>query len=74
MALVLVAVLILWRLVHSPFGKVLEAIRESEERAKACGYNTTMVKQLSFLKRKAGLYLPSPRIPVNLRYRRNPSR
>jgi branched-chain amino acid transport system permease protein len=49
MALVLIAVLILWRLVHSPFGKVLEAIRESEERAKACGYNTTMVKHLSFL-------------------------
>jgi branched-chain amino acid transport system permease protein len=49
LAVLLSAVLILWRLVHSPFGKVLEAIRESEERAKACGYNTTMVKHLSFL-------------------------
>jgi branched-chain amino acid transport system permease protein len=49
MLLVLGAVCILWRLVHAPFGKVLEAIRESEERATACGYNTVMVKHVSFL-------------------------
>ena len=49
MVLMLIAVFVLWRLVHAPFGKVLEAIRESEERAKACGYNTIMVKHISFL-------------------------
>jgi branched-chain amino acid transport system permease protein len=28
------------RIVDSPFGRVLQAIRESEERARACGYST----------------------------------
>jgi branched-chain amino acid transport system permease protein len=38
-----------WRILHSPFGKVLEAFRENEERAKACGYNTTLVKFYSLV-------------------------
>ena len=29
-----------WRILQSPFGKLLRAFRENEERAKACGYNT----------------------------------
>jgi branched-chain amino acid transport system permease protein len=33
-----------WRILQSPFGKLLRAFRENEERAKACGYNTTLVK------------------------------
>lgn len=33
-----------WRLLQSPFGKVLQALRENEERARASGYNTTLVK------------------------------
>jgi len=33
-----------WRILQSPFGKLLRAFRENEERAKACGYNTALVK------------------------------
>ena len=33
----------------SPVGRVLEAIRESEERARACGYNTRMVQLITFM-------------------------
>ena len=33
-----------WRILQSPFGKLLQAFRENEERARACGYNTTLVK------------------------------
>jgi len=33
-----------WRILQSPFGRLLRAFRENEERAKACGYNTTLVK------------------------------
>ena len=33
-----------WRILQSPFGRLLIAFRENEERAKACGYNTALVK------------------------------
>jgi branched-chain amino acid transport system permease protein len=46
-ALVLV-VLFLWRLAHSPFGRVLGAIRQNEERAKFAGYNTWLYKWSAF--------------------------
>jgi branched-chain amino acid transport system permease protein len=36
--------LLIWRLVHSPFGKVLQSIRENEVRAKYLGYNTAAYK------------------------------
>lgn len=32
----------------SPLGRVLEAIRESEERARGCGYNTRLVQLITF--------------------------
>lgn len=38
-----------WRILQSPFGKLLQAFRENEERAKACGYNTTLVKFFSLV-------------------------
>ncbi len=38
-----------WRILQSPFGKLLQAFRENEERAKACGYNTTLVKFFSLI-------------------------
>jgi branched-chain amino acid transport system permease protein len=38
-----------WRILQSPFGKLLQAFRENEERAKACGYNTTLVKFCSLV-------------------------
>lgn len=43
-----------WRLLHSPFGKVLQAVRESSERAEACGYRTRRIKLISFA--ISGLY------------------
>ena len=38
-----------WRILQSPFGKLLQAFRENEERAKACGFNTTFVKFISLV-------------------------
>ncbi len=43
-----VAVLVLWRLVHSPLGRVLAAIRQNEVRAAFVGYNVWLYKWLSF--------------------------
>jgi branched-chain amino acid transport system permease protein len=37
------------RVVDSPFGRVLQAIRESEERARACGYSTNRILLLAFV-------------------------
>ena len=47
--LVTIALLILKRILDSPFGRVLESIRENEKRARACGYNTNRIKLLSFV-------------------------
>ncbi len=41
--------LLTWRILESPFGKLLQAFREQEDRAKACGYNTTLVKFFSLV-------------------------
>ncbi len=35
-----VSTIVLWRIVHSPFGQVLRAIKQSETRARALGYDT----------------------------------
>jgi branched-chain amino acid transport system permease protein len=45
-ALVLVA---LWRLVHSPFGRVLRAIKQNEMRAAFVGHNVWLYKWLAFV-------------------------
>ncbi len=39
---------VLWRLVHSPFGRVLAAIRQNELRAAFVGYHVWLYKWLSF--------------------------
>ena len=39
----------LWRLVHSPFGRVLQAIRQNETRAAFAGYNVWLYKWLAFV-------------------------
>ena len=39
----------LWRLVHSPFGRVLSAIRQNETRARFIGYNVWAFKWLAFV-------------------------
>ena len=41
-------VALLWRLVHSPFGRVLAAIRQNETRARFLGYNVWLYKWLAF--------------------------
>jgi branched-chain amino acid transport system permease protein len=49
LALVALAVAGLKRILDSPFGAVLQAIRENSDRAVACGYDITRVKLLSFV-------------------------
>ena len=40
--------LLLWRLVHAPFGKVLQAIRQNETRTRFLGYPVWLYKWASF--------------------------
>ena len=42
------AVVLLWRVVHSPFGRVLVAIKQNETRARFIGYNVWAYKWLAF--------------------------
>jgi branched-chain amino acid transport system permease protein len=46
---IVISLLVLNRILESPFGKVLQGIRENEKRARAVGYNTGRVKWLSFI-------------------------
>jgi branched-chain amino acid transport system permease protein len=39
----------LWRLVHSPFGRVLQAVRQNETRAAFIGHNVWLYKWLAFV-------------------------
>ena len=48
-ALVCLAVAGLKRILDSPFGTVLQAIRENSDRAAACGYDVNRIKHLSFV-------------------------
>jgi len=47
--LVVLAVTVLKRILDSPFGAVLQAIRENPERAAACGYDVNRIKLASFI-------------------------
>jgi branched-chain amino acid transport system permease protein len=47
-AIFVLVVLLLWRLVHSPFGRVLAAIKQNETRARFVGYNVWLYKWLAF--------------------------
>jgi branched-chain amino acid transport system permease protein len=44
--LVLIA---LWRLIHSPFGRIIQAIKQNETRAAFVGYNVWLYKWLAFV-------------------------
>jgi len=44
LSMVLICFLVTWRIMHSPFGAVLEAIRENEERASFVGINVRRYK------------------------------
>src|SRR6266498_3588049 len=46
---VILSLLLIQRIVDSPFGRVLQSIRESEERAKAIGYQTDRILLLAFV-------------------------
>jgi branched-chain amino acid transport system permease protein len=41
--------LLIYRIIHSPFGQVLKAIRENEPRALSLGYRTVQYKFLAFV-------------------------
>ncbi|SDJ84868.1 amino acid/amide ABC transporter membrane protein 2, HAAT family [Halovenus aranensis] len=47
-AVVLLCYLAMQRIIHSPFGRVMIAISENEERARAIGYNTFWFKMGAF--------------------------
>jgi branched-chain amino acid transport system permease protein len=47
--IVALAMVALKRILDSPFGAVLQAIRENGERAQACGYNVNRIRWLSFV-------------------------
>lgn len=47
--LFITGMLIIWRAVHSPFGQVLQAIRENEPRATSLGYDVDRFKLLAFV-------------------------
>ncbi|MCW0234386.1 MAG: branched-chain amino acid ABC transporter permease [Ferrovibrio sp.] len=49
LAFVAFALWLFSRLLASPFGAVLEAIRENESRARACGYDVARVKFIAFV-------------------------
>jgi branched-chain amino acid transport system permease protein len=42
-------VLLAFRIVNSPFGRVLKALKENEDRARSVGYNTTTFKTIAFM-------------------------
>lgn len=48
-AFVVAAVFVFSRILSSGFGAVLEAVRENEDRASACGYDVRLTKWLAFV-------------------------
>ena len=48
-AFVIAAFFVLSRILASPFGAVIEAVRENEARAKASGYDVTATRLLTFI-------------------------
>ena len=49
MAIFLLGFGLVWRIVHSPFGQVLKAIRENEQRALSLGYDIDRFKLIAFI-------------------------
>jgi branched-chain amino acid transport system permease protein len=48
-AIFMMGFLIIYRTIHSPFGQVLQAIRENEPRALSLGYNVDRFKLMAFV-------------------------
>ena len=40
---------LLWRIAHAPFGRVLQAVRDNEQRVHSLGYNTFRIKFEAFV-------------------------
>jgi branched-chain amino acid transport system permease protein len=66
--------LLIYRIIHSPFGEVLKAIRENEPRAISLGYKTDRYKLVAFVLSRRSPALParprrsccrSPRSPTS---------
>ncbi|MEW6666733.1 MAG: branched-chain amino acid ABC transporter permease [Thermodesulfobacteriota bacterium] len=49
LAFVFLSILALNRILQSPFGQVLQAVRENDRRAQSCGYEVSNVRWLSFI-------------------------
>jgi branched-chain amino acid transport system permease protein len=49
LAIFLASVLVAFRIVNSPFGQVLKALKENEDRARSVGYNTAAFKTVAFM-------------------------
>jgi branched-chain amino acid transport system permease protein len=49
LVVVLAAFLLIYRIINSPFGEVLKAIRENEQRTISLGYNTDRYKLIVFV-------------------------
>ena len=49
LAIFIVGFLLIYRIIHSPFGQVLKAIRENEPRAISLGYRTDHYKLVAFV-------------------------
>jgi len=67
-ALALVLLLALLRIVNSPFGRVLQAIRENEFRAEALGYRVVVYRTLSSVLSALFACLAGAMLAVWLRY------
>ena len=49
LAIIFVGLLVIYRIIHSPFGQVLKAIRENEPRAISLGYRVNRYKLAVFV-------------------------
>jgi branched-chain amino acid transport system permease protein len=49
LALFVLTVIFLWRLIHSPFGRILLAVKQNETRAAFIGHNVWLYKFLAFV-------------------------
>jgi branched-chain amino acid transport system permease protein len=49
LVIVLAALFLIYRIINSPFGEVLKAIRENEQRMISLGYNTDRYKLIAFV-------------------------
>ena len=49
LVVVLALLYCLWRLAHAPFGRVMQALRDNEQRVASLGYNTYVVKLIALV-------------------------